>query len=53
MADVAALVQDLELDVLVALELVHEVERRDLVEVDLAGLQRRHGGLLVGACSRR
>ena len=26
---------------------VHEVERRDLEEVDLAGLQRRHGGLRV------
>ncbi len=29
-------------------ELVHEVGLRDLVEVDLAGLQRRHGGLAVG-----
>ena len=47
-ADVAALVQDVELDVLVALELVQQVDRRDLVEVDLAGLQGRHRRLLVG-----
>jgi len=47
-ADVAALVQDVELDVLVALELVQQVDRRDLVEVDLAGLQGRDRRLLVG-----
>ena len=47
-ADVAALVQDGELDVLVVFELVEQVDRRDLIEIDLAGLQGRDRCLLVG-----
>ncbi len=44
---IAALVQDIELDVLVALELVQQINRGDLVEVDLAGLEGSDSGLLV------
>ena len=47
-ADVAELAQHLDLEVRVAFELIEQVDRRGLEEVDLARLQRRHRGLLIG-----
>jgi hypothetical protein len=46
-AEIAGLVQHLDLDVRVALQGVDQVDRRDLEEVDLAGLQRLQCGLRV------
>ncbi len=44
----AGFVEDLDLDVLVLLELVEQIGRWQLEEVDLAGLQSGERGLLVG-----
>ena len=46
--DMAGLVEHLDGEVLVLLQVVDQVVRRHLVEVDLAGLQRAERGLLVG-----
>ena len=46
--DLAQAIQDLDLDVPVAFELRHEIGLRDLVEIDLAGLECGNRRLAVG-----